>query len=287
MSIPIISGLGPLAARYDGFLLDLWGVVHNGHAPYRYAVDCMRRMRAGGGQVLLLSNAPRRTAPVQQMLDRIGVARDAYDDILTSGELTRRALAGGQDSIAGRDYFRIGPERDWGLLEDLDFTAVPELAAADFVLCTGLFDDETETPADYAGLLAAAAERRLPMVCANPDLTVMRGPNRIFCAGAIAAAYEACGGTVHYHGKPHRGTYAACFDLLQVPAPGLLAIGDSLRTDIAGAVAVGIASVLVAGGIHAEEWGLELGEAPEAAKLAAACDTAGVRPDAVIAELCW
>src|SRR5271156_1933926 len=156
MSIPIISGLGPLAARYNGFLLDLWGVVHNGHEPYRHAVDCMRRLRAGGGQLLLLSNAPRRAEAVRLLLDRIGVPRDAYDDILTSGELTRRALAGGDGGFAGDNYFRVGPERDRELLDGLDFAAVADIASADFVLCTGLFDDETETPAAYGGLLAAA-----------------------------------------------------------------------------------------------------------------------------------
>jgi HAD superfamily hydrolase (TIGR01459 family) len=287
MDIPIIPGLGPLAARYDGFLLDLWGVVHNGHEPYRHAVDCMRRLRGGGGRVLLLSNAPRRAEAVQRLLDRIGVPCDAYDDILTSGELTRRALADARDGMAGTNYLRLGPERDWELLEGLDFTPVPDLAQADFVLCTGLYDDETETVDDYAGLLAAAAERRLPMLCANPDLTVMRGSKSVLCAGAIAAAYEACGGKVRYHGKPHAGAYAACFDLLQIPASRLLAVGDSLRTDIAGAQGAGIASVLVAGGIHAEEWGLKPGEVPDGAKLAAACDRAGVRPAAVIAGLRW
>ena len=286
MTIPVLSGLGPLAPRFGGFLLDLWGVVHNGHEPYRHAVECMRRLRAGG-KVLLLSNAPRRPEAVRQQLDRIGVARDAYDDVLTSGELTRRALAAGADGIVGKRYFRIGPERDWGLLEDLDFAAVPDIAAAEFVLCTGLNDDESETPADYAKLLAVAAARRLPLVCANPDLTVMRGPKRIFCAGAIAAAYEAQGGVAHYHGKPHAGAYVACRALLGLPASRLLAVGDSLRTDIAGAVYAGIASVLVAGGIHAEEWGLAPGETPRADKLAAACEQAGVRPGAVLAELRW
>jgi HAD superfamily hydrolase (TIGR01459 family) len=287
MSIPIISGLAGLAPPFDGFLLDLWGVVHNGHSPYPHAADCMRRLRHGGKTVLLLSNAPRTAGPVRTFLDRLGVPRDAYDDILTSGELTRRALAQGTAGVAGRRYFRIGPERDWGLLDGLDFALVAEIAAADFVLCTGLFDDERETVADYEALLAEAARRQLPMVCANPDLTVMRGPKTILCAGSVAAAYEKCGGSVRYFGKPHRSAYAACLQQLGLAAAQLLAVGDSLRTDIAGATAAGIASVLVAGGIHADEWGVRPGARPDAAKVEAACASAGLRPLAVIAELRW
>ncbi len=289
--VPILDGLGTLAEGYDAFLVDLWGAVHDGHAPYPGVVDCLRRLRGAGKKVLLLSNAPRRAARVARALDDIGVPRDSYDGVQTSGDETRDALAERADpwhAALGRAFFHLGPERDWGLLDGLDYRRVYELAEADFVLDTGFFDDETESVEDYDSFLAEALARRLPMVCANPDRQVMRGPRTVPCAGALAAAYEARGGDVRYHGKPHAGVYRASLARLGGLAPDrVLAVGDSLATDIAGAVAFGIDAVLVTAGIHVDEFHAASGAAPDARAVEAACERAGCRPVAAVAAVVW
>lgn len=284
--IPIIDGIAEFAARFDGLILDLWGVVHNGRAPFPAAIDCMRNLRARDKAILLLSNAPRRVAEVRAFLDKIGVPRDCYDQVLTSGELTRDALAEGRAGVPGQRFYRLGPERDWGLLAGLDFR-VAEISDADFILCTGLFDDERETAADYARLFDDAVARGLPLICANPDLSVIRGGQSIPCAGSLAAAYEARGGRTIAFGKPHAATYASALALLGLEKRAVLAVGDSLRTDIAGAAAAGIASILVTGGIHADEWGLKPGQAPDPSAVAAAAIRERARPDAAMTELRW
>lgn len=249
--IPILSSIDNLGAPRDAWLTDIWGVMHNGVEPFASACDACTRFREAGGTVLLLSNAPRPWASVAAQLDRIGVPRAAWDGILTSGDAAR-ALIGGR---AGRPVFHLGPERDLPLYEGLPVT-LSDAAAAGAVSCTGLFDDEVETPDDYAALLRDFAARRLPMVCANPDLTVERGTRIVYCAGALAAAYETLGGSVSYAGKPHGPIYEMAFEALQklrgkpVPRERVLAIGDGVRTDITGAARAGIDSVFIASGIH-------------------------------------
>jgi HAD superfamily hydrolase (TIGR01459 family) len=202
--------------------------------------------------VILLSNAPRPAESVAAQLDRIGVPRFAWDAILTSGDAAR-ALVG---AYAGKRVFHLGPERDLSLYDGLGVTLV-EPADADAVSCTGLFDDEIETPDDYAGLLSGLAERKLPMVCANPDLTVERGDKIVYCAGALAADYETKGGGVAYAGKPYLPIYDMAYALIeklkqkQVPKDRILCIGDGIRTDIKGAAAAGLDSIFIASGVHA------------------------------------
>ncbi|MBM3509743.1 MAG: TIGR01459 family HAD-type hydrolase [Alphaproteobacteria bacterium] len=290
-AIPILDGIGGVASRYRAAILDLWGVIHNGIAAYPAAVDCLARFRAAGIRTVLLSNAPRRSQEVVRRLEELGVVRAAYDAIVTSGDLTRAALERRDDPFhagLGERYFRLGPERDWGLMEGLDYEVVPDLARATFVAATGLFDDDRETVADYDAFMAEALARGLPMICANPDLEVQRGTRHVLCAGALAQAYEARGGRVVYHGKPHAAAYAACFALFTGIAKGaVFAVGDSLLTDIAGANRAGIDGYLVASGIHGAELALADGEAPDGAKLAAACRARGVRPAAALARLIW
>lgn len=253
-TIPILTSIRDLGAPRDAWLTDIWGVMHNGVAPFEGASDACTRFRAAGGTVLLLSNAPRPAESVAAQLDRIGVPREAWDGILTSGDAARALIAG----LAGRPVFALGPDRDKPLYEGLPVT-LTDAASAGAISCTGLFDDENETPDDYAALLRDFAARRLPMVCANPDLTVERGNKIVYCAGAIAAAYEALGGSVAYAGKPHRPIYDLAFARLgelrskRVAPERVLAIGDGIRTDIAGAAGYGIDSVFIASGIHVEE----------------------------------
>ena len=271
MSAPFLEGFAPLAPNYDAAILDLWGVVHNGREAFPNAVACMSRMRAAGIKIALLSNAPRRSGRIEQQLTNIGVGRDTYDALITSGDLTRDALEaelGKGSSRYGETYFHLGPERDDGLLDGLDYREVPDIESADFILNTGLFDDESETAADYEARLRAAAARAQPLVCVNPDLTVIRGDAEIPCAGALARAYEDLGGEVAYFGKPHRGAYDACLARLGVADRSrVVAVGDSLHTDIAGAVGAGLDAIFVTSGIHAAELGIAPGERPDPARL--------------------
>ncbi|MCC7250717.1 TIGR01459 family HAD-type hydrolase [Hyphomicrobium sp.] len=249
--IPILTSISGLAPARDVWLTDVWGVIHNGVEPFAAACEACTRFRLAGGTVILLSNAPRPAASVAAQLDRIGVPRFAWDAILTSGDAAR-SLVG---AFAGKRVFHLGPERDLSLYDGLDVT-LAEPTDADAVSCTGLFDDEIETPADYAELLATLAERKLPMVCANPDLTVERGSKIVYCAGALAADYEVKGGSVAYAGKPYLPIYEMAFALIQelkqkpVAKDRILCIGDGIRTDIKGAAAAGLASVFIASGVH-------------------------------------
>lgn len=290
-TIPMLPGVRALAGAYDAAILDLWGVAHDGHAPYPGVLDCLARMRRAGMRLVFLSNAPRRAKRVIHRLSAIGIPRASYDHIITSGDLTRRALARRSDpwhAALGRKYYHLGPARDWGITRGLGFEEIDALARASFILNTGLFDDEHETVDDYEAFFDKALAAALPMICVNPDLSVMRGDRRIPCAGALAAAYAARGGPTRYHGKPHRPAYDACFEWFgTTDRRRVVAIGDSLHTDIAGALAAGLDSVLVTGGIHADEWGLAPGESPDPGDLAAACVRAGHIPTAALPTLLW
>ena len=286
-----LAGLSDLAGRYDAVILDLWGVVHDGYAAYPGALACLAILGGEAVQRLFLSNAPRGSDRVVRRLDELGIPGTAYDHIITSGDLTRRALERRDDAwhaALGRAYYHLGPHRDAELIDGLAYRAVARLADADFILNTGLVNDETETVAAYESLLDAALARRLPMICANPDLSVVRGLRSVPCAGAVAAAYAARGGPTRYHGKPHPPSYAACFERFDgIDRRRILAIGDSLHTDIAGAVAAGLDALLVTGGVHADELGLVPGELADPHSLAELCAGAGHRPVAALAALAW
>ena len=252
--IAIASSIAPLAATSRAWFVDIWGVMHNGVAPFAGAVAACERFRAGGGIVILVSNAPRPSASVRAQLDTIGVARAAYDAIISSGDISRGLIA----ALGGKPIYHLGPERDLALYDGLSLTRT-NAGAAEVIVSTGLFDDNTETAQTYAELLAAAVARGVPMICANPDLSVERGGRIIACAGAVAAKYEQLGGHVDYAGKPYLPIYDAAFALTDklagapVAKSEILAIGDGLRTDIAGAALAGIRSVYIASGVHLNE----------------------------------
>jgi HAD superfamily hydrolase (TIGR01459 family) len=261
MSRPVhVEGLQPLADRYDLVLCDVWGVLHNGVKAYGAASDALTRFRAKGGRVVLVSNAPRPGASVGTQLDGFGVPRTAYDAIVTSGDLTRLAIEERIDRIV----HHIGPPRDMPIYDGLDvrFGSIDE---ADYVVCSGFDNDEEETVEDYRAPLEAMRRRDLLMVCANPDLIVERGNMILPCAGTIALAYEEMGGKVFYAGKPHGPVYDRALDVAAelsaraIRKERVLAVGDAIRTDIAGAVGYGIDSLMIARGIHAEELGLHNG----------------------------
>ncbi|MCK2054980.1 TIGR01459 family HAD-type hydrolase [Methylobacterium sp. 37f] len=291
--VPTLDGLAGIAERYDLILCDVWGVLHDGTNAHPGASDALMRFRAlpeagRPRRVVLVSNAPRPWAGVQAILDGFGVPRAAYDAILTSGDLTRSLIA----AHPGERLHHLGPERDATIFDGLDVKLV-DVAAADRVVCTGLFDDTCETAEDYRATLEAMRARAVPMICANPDLVVERRGELVPCAGLIAEAYEGLGGAVTYAGKPHRPVYEAALTLAGgldgrvPPEPArVLAVGDALRTDIAGAAAYGIPSLLVARGIHAEELGVSAAHA-SLGDIADWLDRQAVRPDAVIERLVW
>jgi len=286
MSFCLLDRFSTVAERYDVVLCDIWGVVHNGIAAYAQACDVLTRYRAAGGTVILITNAPRPSPWVVHQLGRLGVPADAYDDVMTSGDLTREVVA----SRRGGAVFHIGPQRDISIFDGLDVRFTP-VEAAEYVVCSGLFDDTTETPDNYRDLMATMRSRDLFMLCANPDLVVERGEERFYCAGAIADLYGALGGDVLYAGKPHRPIYDAALAKAAAArgaaaAPGrTLAIGDSLRTDMRGARALGIDGLFVSGGIHAAELGQS--ESPSRDALIAMFAAADVTPQAVTPRLVW
>ena len=287
MTIAHFPRVSAFADRFDALLLDIWGVVMDGVAPYPGAAECLAALAGAGKTVLLLSNAPRRAAQVADRLAGIGVARELYAGIVSSGEASRAAIAAGRIAGPGAAWYHMGPERDAGLLDGLDFVSAP-LARADFVLVTGLLDDD-DTVAAHRGELDAARARGLPMVCANPDREVVRrGGRRALCAGALAEAYAARGGRVHYFGKPHPAVYDRCLEMLGGARPDrVFAVGDNLATDIAGARRRGLPAVLVQGGVLAEALGVAWGETARPEVLARLCRERGVVPDMAIPALVW
>ncbi len=202
----LIAGLSEIARDHDALICDIWGVVHDGHAPFPEAAEALRRFRGEQGPVVLLSNAPRPPGSVEDQFRRIGVATDFYDAIVTSGGAAREDLAARARQNAGLSLYYIGPEQDTGLLDGIAVSRVG-IDKADVALCVGLADDLTETPDDYSDILAAMRAKNLTMLCANPDLKVYRGSQLCWCAGALAQAYDAIGGPVMYYGKPYPAIY--------------------------------------------------------------------------------
>jgi HAD superfamily hydrolase (TIGR01459 family) len=253
MSFPIIlSGLREIAPDYDALICDVWGVLHDGHAARQDAVAALREFRNGRGRVVLLSNAPRPKRDVETTFKRFGIPPDCYDEIVTSGIATRIDLESRSKTKRLR-MFHLGPERDRGIFEGLNLEET-DIANAEVVLNSGLFEDDVETPDDYRERLSEMKARNLLMLCANPDWVVQRGGKLIWCAGALADAYEKIGGPVIYYGKPMPEIY----DLVRASAPGakrMLAIGDGMHTDIKGANVAGIDALFIADGIHGEDVG--------------------------------
>jgi HAD superfamily hydrolase (TIGR01459 family) len=286
-SVPLVQHFAPLARDYDVLLCDVWGVVHNGVAVFPDACEALARFRRTGGTAILVTNAPRPASAVVRILDRLGVPHEAYDAIVSSGDVTRGIV----ESRLNESVYHVGPERDLPIFAGLNVTFEP-LGAADYVVCTGLFDDTTETPDSYRDSLARMRERGLFMVCANPDVVVERGDTLVYCAGALADAYAAAGGEVLYCGKPHAPIYEAALGKAAAlrggnppPLPRVLAIGDSVRTDLTGAAAFGLDCLFVTSGLHAEHYGSR--ETPDVAALNAMFNAVGVAPKAIVRGLVW
>ncbi len=287
---PVISGLSRIADRYDGFLLDLWGCIHNGVRPYPGVLDALRRLRAAGKRLLVLSNAPRRSSAVAESMARLGVDPALVDGVLPAGEAAWQALADRADpwhAGLGRRALHIGAERDIGMFEGNGLTRVTDPALADFILVTGPQDDTLDLAA-HEGVLHACLARGLPMLCANPDLDVLRGEARLICAGAIAARYAELGGDVRQHGKPYSEIYTRALAMLGIgDRSRILAVGDSFHTDVACARGAGIDVAFIPGGIHAESLGFRHGDEPDPAAIARLAAVHGLTPTWVMPELRW
>ncbi|UFZ03543.1 TIGR01459 family HAD-type hydrolase [Bradyrhizobium ontarionense] len=275
--------LRDLIGRKRVVLSDIWGVVHNGLESFPEACEALHRFRGEGGTVILITNAPRPADSVQRQLRKLGVADEVYSAIVSSGDLTRHYVA----EHPGGKVFWLGPERDSSIHRGLAVTLSP-LEQADYIICTGLYDDETETAEDYRPMLLRARERKLPLICANPDIVVERGDRLIYCAGAIAELYRELSGEVIFYGKPHRPIYDRAMALAgqhagrPVTREEVLAIGDSVRTDLAGAHGFGIDCLFVTRGIHSEEFaGVEQLD-PASVK-----ELFGHPPHALMRELKW
>ena len=278
-------GMARLAGEYEGFVVDLWGVVHDGVAPLPGAAECLKKIKAEGGRIVLLSNAPRRAGIAAEAMEKMGLADGLYDGILTSGEATYMMLRDRKDpwfSKLGRRVFHLGPERDRSVILGLDYERATAPENADFVLNTGPDDHhEPVQLAPFESVLEACARANLPMVCANPDREVIRGGVRVLCAGALADRYRELGGEVRRVGKPDPAVYEPVLEMLGVARERVLAVGDALETDIAGAAAAGIASCWVLGGIHGERLRGDEKAAEVAARLA------GLDPVATVPAFVW
>ncbi len=278
-----LDGMRALAHDHDGFIVDLWGVVHDGVHALPGAIDCLRHLRAAGKRIVMLSNAPRRARLVVEQLRGLGVGDPLYDRVVTSGEVTHDMLIARDDPFVaslGQRLFHLGPARDANILEGVAHQPVATLAEADYVLNTGPDDERPAAIGHYLPLLREAARLDVPMLCANPDIEIVRGGERIICAGLLAREFAALGGRVKLVGKPDPLIYEPVIATLGTPRTRVCAIGDALATDIAGATAAGLASIWILGGIHHHLLGN-----PAAAD--AAAEAAGLAPAASLPSFVW
>lgn len=284
---PAISGLSAIAGRYRFLLCDVWGVIHNGLHAHPEACEALLRFRESGGRIVLITNAPRPKAEVVAQLDWLHVPPAAYDDIVTSGDVARMVLAERPE----RKIYHLGPDRDLPLYEGLEIELVEE-DAAQFISCTGLFDDRTETPDDYMERLRGWVDRGLVMLCVNPDRVVERGDRLLWCAGALAERYEQLGGEAIYCGKPYAPIYDEALGRLAAIAGAaidrrdVLAIGDGMPTDLRGAADAGIDALFVTEGIHSIECRGDDDE-PDAGAVHRFLESAGVGAIGFIPHLSW
>ncbi len=278
-----IASLTEISGRYAAILCDVWGVLHNGEWCFEPAAQALSQARESGIAVVMITNSPRPHDGVEAQFETLGVPDTAWSRVVTSGDVTRDLVAAGP-----RRIFHLGPERDVNLYDGLDVELVEEFEASG-VVCTGLLDDEVETPDDYRDMLARLRARNLPFICANPDIVVERGERIIWCAGALARDYAQLGGRTLVAGKPHKPIYEAALKAAsevlgrEIDRTEALAIGDGMLTDVKGASDNGVDVLYISGGIHARDYGHP--EDPEPEKLQAFLDKHGYRTVATMPKL--
>lgn len=275
--------VGSLAGGFDGFILDQWGVLHDGTRPYRGAAECLQRLHGAGKRLVVLSNSSKREAESLELMRAMGFDPACIERFVTAGEEARKALL--SHPLGTRCYaFTRGGDRS--LLDGIGLEMVERIEDAEFLAVIGS-DSPQRLAADYEPQLREGIARGLPMVCANPDTARFTPQGLTEAQGVLALRYEALGGRVFFHGKPHPPIYRACLEALGCPAEKVVAIGDSIDHDVLGAARVGIRSALIPGGVHAEALGIAWGElpAPEAWRRFAA--SAPAQPDCLLAAFNW
>jgi HAD superfamily hydrolase (TIGR01459 family) len=290
MPVGVLQGLRRLAIKYDGFILDQWGVLHDGRAAYPGARECLLQLKALGKHVVLLSNSGKRGYANVGRLSALGFERNSYSQLITSGDVAWNALKTKTDLFfrrLGRRCLLLSNDGDQSVLDDLAFDVVTDIEHADFILLAGL--GEAKEEARYDDFLAAALKRRLPMLCANPDLTRFVNGELAVGSGAIASSYERLGGDVHYVGKPHPKVYQYSRALLrQCSTRRIVAIGDSLEHDVAGGNAAGFDTVFISGGIHGDSFASALNDSAKRARLTELIGAATNRqPTWMLSSLHW
>lgn len=291
MSVPIIDGLRHLADRYDGFILDLWGVILDGESVFPRAKETLERLQALGKKVVMLSNVPTRSQFVEDLLSTLGIERPLYHEIISSGEAAHRSLTQSDDpwfKALGNRYFLLGEDRFRSVAEGLPQQAAHSIDQADFILNTGPLNEAVSLPT-FIPVLDQGLSHKLPMICVNPDLVVVQNGKTLICAGTLARYYEENGGQVRYFGKPDPAIYQTCLDSLAVTDKNrVLAVGDAFHTDVKGARSAGLDVLFCSCGIHAKELGLSYGQPPSTAGIADLITRyGGLRPLAAIPAFQW
>ena len=243
-----LNNLSDIDDHYDVFLIDLWGVIHNGIAAFDNVIPVLQSLKQKKKMVFFITNAPRRTFVISQQLEDFGIEQKLYDKIISSGELTWLSI---KEKYQKKNCLIIGPPRDFHLVEGLDISVVDKDSNVDIILNTGPWGDD-DSLENYTDLLDSLAKKKSHMICSNPDKTVVRGENFMICAGLLAEYYEKIGGKVEYYGKPYKQIYEHCFNFFEKKNTRVLAIGDSLENDIKGANALNFDSLLITDGIHRE-----------------------------------
>ena len=284
-----LKGIAGLADRYDGFILDQWGVLHDGTRPYVDAAACLRELRARGKRVVVLSNSGKREDYNIELMRKMGFGRELYDRFVSAGEDARQAIVARAQAFhraLGRCCYAFTRDGDRSALEGIGLEFADRVARADFLAVLGI-DSPRRVLADYEPELASGVARQLPMICANPDLWRFAETGMIEAPGVLARRYEALGGKVFYHGKPHPSIYASCIDALKCPREGVIAIGDSIDHDILGATRVGVACALVTGGVHANALNVKWGEMPTADAWRGFAADATANPQYLLPAFVW
>ena len=239
-----LNHLSEIYNGYDTFVIDLWGVMHNGISLNSKAMETIENLKKNSKKIVFLSNAPRPSSKVINFLLKMGMDKKYLSSVVTSGEAAMRAI---NRNKFGKNFFHLGPPRDTSVFENVKDNKV-DIDKCEFILCTGLFDDHGDDLDFYKSFLKEHVSKKL--ICTNPDLTVHRGDVEELCAGSIAQLFESLGGKVIYFGKPHKEIYNMCFDKKEK----VLAIGDNLRTDIKGANNLNIDSIFITEGVHRKEY---------------------------------
>lgn len=273
-----VTNFSDISSNYNALICDIWGVIHNGQELFAGINECLINYKDNNGVVILLSNAPRPSSYVKSVLNDLGLSENCYDEIITSGDLTRKAL---NDKVFGDNCYHIGPKRDLNIFDGTEVTRV-DFKDADFLFITGLFNDEREDESDYIDLLNSAKDREMTLVCANPDLLVQRGRKLIPCAGLISKTYEEIGGSVVNIGKPFTPVFNEAIEMIKKynsnKEQKILVVGDGLETDIKGANMIGLDSILVLGGLFSNN---------SKAKVLESIENKNIYPNYIIDEFNW